>query len=65
MVKFAKSNTYEPRPLTSRPVSKTPYDQTKITPAKSKGGLGKFGGLFPKVSGGGMQGGGKRRSGRM
>ena len=55
--------TYEPRPLTARPATRTPYDQTQARPTTSKG-TGKLGGVFPKVSGGEMNSGGKRRSGR-
>ena len=56
-----QSHTFEPRPLTAKPLSVTPYDQTKAMPIPSRSGMGKLGGLGPKVSGGGMQSGGKRR----
>ena len=64
MPKDKKSYTYAPRPLTARPASETAHDMTKRTPASGDCG-GKFGGLGKKVSGGGMQGGGKTRSGKM
>lgn len=53
---------YSPAPNDRSPAAKAPHAyQTTQQPAKSKAGVGKLGGLFPRVAGGGMQGGGKRR----
>ena len=60
-----KSYEYTPNPQTRKAARSTPFDQTRIQPAPSKSGTGKFGGLGGKVSGGSMNGGGKRRAGGM
>lgn len=45
--------------------SKAPHAYaTTQQPASKNPGTGRFGGIFPKVSGGSMQGGGKRRPNR-
>ena len=53
---------YAPRPNNQKALSRTPYDQTRILPS-TREGVGKFGGLGKKVSGGAMNTGGKQRSG--
>ena len=56
---------YSPAPNDRSAASKAPHAYaTPQQPAKSKAGVGKLGGLFASTSGGGMQGGGKRRTGR-
>ena len=57
-----KSYSYEPNSQVRKPARSTPLDQTRIQPAPSKSGTGKFGGIG-KASGGSMNGGGKRRPG--
>ena len=57
-----KNYSYAPRPLDRKPARSTPFDQTKAQ-ASSESGRGKYGGLGSKVSGGDMNGGGKRRPG--
>lgn len=53
---------YSPAPNDRAAAKKAPYAyQMTQQPAKSKAGIGRLGGIFPRVSGGGMQGGGKRR----
>ena len=55
---------YPPMPL-DRPAAKQAPHAYQVTqqPETKNPGTGRFGGLFPKASGGTMQGGGKRRSG--
>ena len=63
-VNSLQSTHYGPRPQDPKPLRSTPYDQTKARPAKMAGHQGKLGGLGDKTSGGGMNTGGKRRSGK-
>ena len=53
---------YEPHTLVRKALKSTPYDQTKAMP-ENRTGTGKLGGLGPKVTGGDMNMGGKRRPG--
>lgn len=62
IVKSWGSHVYEPRPLNASPARETPQNQTKRRPTTDEP-TGKFGGLGKKVSGGSMNGGGKRRPG--
>ena len=55
---------YAPMPLDRPAAKKAPFAyQVTQQPAKSRAGVGKLGGMFNSASGGGMQGGGKRRTG--
>ena len=55
---------YSPAPNDRPVVKRAPFAyQTTQQPAKSKAGVGRLGGMFSRVSGGGMQGGWKRRTG--
>ena len=54
---------YAPAPNDRQPAKQAPHaSATRQQPAKSNPGTGRLGGMFPKVSGGAMQGGGKRRA---
>ena len=64
MPKHPSHYVYEPSSLIRQPARTTPYDQTKLMKSPDAQ-TGKLGGLGPKVSGGTMNAGGKRRpSGR-
>ena len=55
---------YSPAPNDRAAVKRAPFAyMTTQQPAKSKAGVGRLGGEFARVSGGGMQTGGKRRTG--
>lgn len=54
---------YAPHGLARTPAKRAPFDQTNVNPSSTGGTQGKLGGLGEKVSGGGMNGGGKRRPG--
>ena len=55
---------YSPAPNDRAAASQAPHAyQTTPSPAKSRAGVGRLGGEFRRVSGGGRQTGGKRRRG--
>ena len=60
----ANCSFYEAPPV-RKPVKQAPHAYAKMQQPETKNpGTGRFGGIFPKVSGGSMQSGGKRRPNR-